>query len=216
MLPKYFGEDFATGPLATILRYVICIQLCEVGVIGIRVIFMTSAITSWYQIEILKVLSNVLPSKKYLTLYRENAVVSKLIFDYNRTVTTFGLSALFFGLIIGVNLILYAAQRQEYALVIISLVFTTAAYIMLHTFFLFGCNIYTVSGRILFRWKTMQNIFYTKTEFRETRMVLRSMKVICMPAGDAGIIDRDIKMNYMEKLLESLVDTIITRNTLMT
>lgn len=44
------------------------------------------------------------------------------------------------------------------------------------------------------------------------RKELRSSKSIAMPAGDFGIIDKDVKINYWDNLLDNVVNVILSVN----
>lgn len=67
----------------------------------------------------------------------------------------------------------------------------------------------------MFLWRTEVDGIKERKRRRELQRVVRSLQIISLPAGDAGIIDVDIKVNYTENLLGCLTDSIVTKNTLL-
>lgn len=55
----------------------------------------------------------------------------------------------------------------------------------------------------------------TGTSKAYMRRVVKSLQVISIPAGNVGIIDIDMKINYWQHLLENVVNSVVMVNELM-
>ncbi len=76
---------------------------------------------------------------------------------------------------------------------------------------LFGCLFYSFSMNLLKKWNNDNN-FCTQGAISKAylKRVLKSLPSISFPAVMVGIIDSEIKMNYMDNLLQTAVNTVLT------
>lgn len=212
LLQKVLHIPIISALLSKTFRLFLCIYILQVGIISFRAALLTAVVSAMYRIEVLRVLTQLPLRKHNLKIYRENAIVTKIVYDFEFSSTRFGLMAMYFGIILSVNVIITGLDKQQLALVVITATFLIIQVFILQLFFKIGCSYFMFSSRILRNWNIdISNLCSSR---RELRRIISSLRIISMPAGEAGIIDRDIKMNYMENLLGNLVDLIITRNSL--
>lgn len=214
VLPKVFGADTATGFVGKLCRFFLCVQLMEVAIISYRALFLTAIVSSFHRIEILKVLSDRVPIKQHIAMYRESAVISRIMHDFEFTTAKWSLVALFFAILLGVNITIIGIERGQTTLVVITLTFTLAAIFILHIIFVIGCSFHNISDNVLFQWSMTKHNVYSRRETDALKRTLRSLQIISYPAGGMGIIDKDMKISYWESLLGNLVDTIMARDSL--
>ncbi len=65
---------------------------------------------------------------------------------------------------------------------------------------------------MLNKWKFELYIFNSKAYVRR---IIKSLQVISIPAGNVGIIDVEIKFNYLQNLLDNIVNSVVMINDLM-
>ncbi len=107
------------------------------------------------------------------------------------------------------NVIIIGIKKNAPLLIIIGIAMIILLTVGLYIMFYVGCYFYILSQRIIRNWKRLAfKDGYAK------RLVL-SLPIIALPAGDAGIIDIEIKIHYIEKLLRALGDSIITVQTVL-
>lgn len=216
MLPSILGYPSAANTvLGKVTRYLLCLHIVHSGVASFRSLFLTAIVGVVYRIEMLRALSSLPATEENIAIYRENAIIAKITYNFELISTRAGLTVLFVGIMLGVNIIIVAYEHGQFLLVALTATFTLVIFIILQLFFLFGCKLYTFSGRTLFSWKMEVNAGKHRQTRSWLKRVMKSLKVISMPAGDAGIIDVDIKVNYSENLLGYLADSIVTKNTLL-
>lgn len=218
MDPFFLLHKALPNPLPAALLYkpsrlFICIYVVQVGVISFRAALLTAAISAMYRIEVLRVLAKLPLRHKNVKIYKESAIIARIVYDFEFSSARFGLLAMYFGIVLTVNVILTGQDKQQFTLVLITATFLIIQVTILQLFFKIGCSYHMHSIQILRNWNIDVYGLHSWNR-KEVRRILRSILIISMPAGEAGIIDKDIKTNYMEKLLGNLIDLVITRNSL--
>lgn len=203
------SEQKLIGKLA---RYILFTYSVQVAPISFRAMYLTAFITSFTRAEILQALSDRLPIKHYIAAYREVAVVTRLMYENEIKSSRTGLTGLFFGLLLGVNSIIIAVDRQQGILIVISILFVVLHLVVLHIFFSIGCKFYNESSSMLCRWNRKIRHVHNRDESKLLKRVLSSLQKISVPAGGVGIIDKDMKVSYLDTLQGYLVDTIMAIN----
>lgn len=84
-------------------------------------------------------------------------------------------------------------------LVIPAFMLTFAVFVSLNVTFWTTCKIYENSIGLLRTWR---NDAIQRSDRGYARRVLKAMQVLSLPAGEVGIMDRDIKINYLSAVLE--------------
>lgn len=74
-----------------------------------------------------------------------------------------------------------------------------------------GCSLFQASTSVLETWKRkLSRSMGVNTRFR--RRLMKSLKPIAWPAGTVGIIDDDMKISYLQRLLGHSVDMVMYTN----
>lgn len=104
----------------------------------------------------------------------------------------------FFILVAGVSCIIIGIYVGKFMLYFCALVATIPFCVVLQLVFSTTCCIFENSQTVLRKWlgqaKRMRDAGYLKRE-------VMALRVLAMPAGNAGIMVRDIKMNYYNGIL---------------
>lgn len=214
MLLKDLGVRQAGGMASQLLRSLFAIHIFQVGTLSFRLLYLTSFMIAVHRIELLWALANNNLSKRLMDLYTETAIVERHMNGFELKATSAALSILFVGIVFCVNVIISAVERNNFVLVLAIPVVLLVFVVVLHLFFTIGCLFFDLSGLALHRWKKQVNSLRTKREVKFVSKLLNSLRVVSVPAGNVGIIDRDIKGNYWDKLLGTVADILITKNNL--
>lgn len=77
--------------------------------------------------------------------------------------------------------------------------------------FALGCAFFSISKSLLQKWKTEAKL-YKQSDISKIRMwrIVKSLELISIPAGNVGVIDKDITMNYMNYLLQNIINVLLT------
>lgn len=118
--------------------------------------------------------------------------------------TTIVLGFIFTSFSSSFNILFIGIKKNAPVLIISGISIIILSSVSLDILFFIGCSFYKLTKRILQNWKHL-----TLKDAYLKRLVL-SLQIMAMPAGDVGIIDVYIKINYLEKLLRTVVDSIIT------
>lgn len=212
-LQELGNESLILPPL---IRSIIFVYLIKVGLVDFRAMWFTAALNATYRIELLWILKGRLPTNANIALYRENLIANRIMAAFDLGSTRISLSALFFGILLGVSVTIVAVERNEPLLCLISVFFIISNVVILQMVFSIGCSFFTHSGDMLRRWRRQIYEVYGRRDIKEMKRVITSLRITSMTAGGVGIIDRDIKVNYSENLLGNLVDLLVTRNSLIT
>ncbi|CAL8129934.1 unnamed protein product [Orchesella dallaii] len=80
----------------------------------------------------------------------------------------------------------------------------------------FGGDLYKMSEEMLSKWKR-QLVTTSSSEWdrKVARKSLRMCRRIAIPVGDIGVIDRDIKINYINNMLNFTIDALVTTDKLL-
>ncbi len=144
------------------------------------------------------------PNFSTVGYYYQYQIVSNVMHLYEYDASTMVLSGVFLLCIIFCNVFVIAFREKMYIFIFISLGLLIVAIGLLNILFGFGCSFYTSSSKILFQWKRASG------KSAILRRILNSLQIIAIPAGEAGIIDIDIKGNYLYRLLENCTSSVLT------
>lgn len=161
-----------------------------------------------HRTKLLQILENwKLPTTNSIRFYRECQIVANIMRPVDYKQYTLLLSGLYLLFIVFVNILVFGIRKSSPLLLFVGLMFIVVCAICLSVTFLVGCSLFKSSCLILKNWRrSFELCIYS----RFTQKMLRSLKVIAIPAGDAGIIDVSMKVNYLANLLLNVVNSIIT------
>lgn len=121
-------------------------------------------------------------------------------------VSTGVLSVFFVGMIMGVNVAFLGILLDEIIFEVMGAsLFMFSCGILQITFF-FCCHIFEDSSALLVNWRCAARI---KKDGGYFQRVVSSMRVIAIPAGNVGIFDKEIKMNYFDEVVNYAANVIV-------
>jgi len=195
-----------------IFRYVAVSYVSLLIVASFRTLAICGIVGGFYRGKLLLWMSCQTINLPIINLYRQALLAQKVMnsFDYKASAATFGCA---FGVIIfGVYVCILGQIRESAMLICVGAIGIFGGCVLLQCFFLVGCAYYKNSVKALAKWRIDLGKSGPSRFFRR---VVKSLKPVAMPAGEVGIIDQDIKINYSDKLLEYVVDVVISTNEIM-
>lgn len=108
----------------------------------------------------------------------------------------------------------FLACKQENTIVMLLSGSIFLSYVMLlQLTFMGGCKIFKQSTKLLRKWKKLLRANSKRTKYGDyLERVVTSLRIVSLPAAYFGVIDMDIKINYLDKLLDCLMTVLITLN----
>lgn len=179
------------------------------GVTGFRAMYLTTIMEQIHRVEMLKALISQIPVQEHVRIYRENLLISRIIYDFEFRANRAGFVALFVAILLAANGIILALTQKRVLVAIIAALFAFAVTIVLQIAFTVGCIFFIASGNILQKWRRNTDVAANKRKKTELFKVLNSMRRISVPAGGAGIVDREMILTFWDKLLGDLIDSSI-------
>ncbi len=157
-------------------------------------------------VKLLFYLNRMLVSYYHVKMYRQVRICIYLNYTLLKVVLGIFLSLSFFVVIFSINLSIFG---WNFLPLIVYLMAPTIA-IIFFVFLIFsldiGSFIYEITLKTLNKWK--REVHQT-VKVNYLKRVLNSMRPIALPVGDVGIVDRDIKVNYMDTLMVGIVNGLI-------
>lgn len=155
-------------------------------------------------------------SLNIIKIFQEIEIVLQMLYSAVSALTALILSFAFICTLLCTLTIYVGFKQNNLALALPCLVMTCISIAFVQVTFAIGCIFFTVSRSLFRKWKTEASL-YKQSGVSRTQMsrMVKSLRVIYIPAGNFGIIDTDIKMNYMNNLLENIVDILLTSNNVL-
>lgn len=201
----YYSKEMEFVITFKILRLIFYIYFAHVVFTSTRTMFLATTSFALYRLFFLKDLQlERRPSHASILFYQESYIVLNIMRSFELKITSFVLVTVYSIFILFWNVVIIAIRKKIGLLFMIGMSMICIATIGLHILFAVGCCFYKSSTRILRDWKSAKHLS------RYKRKTIGSLPVIALPAGGAGIIDIEIKINYLDNLLGSIVDSIVT------
>lgn len=209
VLQKIMGIPGHDNFFVKLYRTISTIHLSQAGVAGFRAMYLTTIMEQLHRIEMLKALLSRLPIKEYIGVYRENAYIGRVLYEYEFRANKTGFVTLYFAILLTAGIIIMAVGQQKYLLAAVAVTFAIGISGILQIAFNIGCIFFTTSGKVLQKWKKKAIIGYKRRRNQELIKVLKSIQPITVPAGGAGIVDRGMIITFWDKVLGDLIDAIV-------
>ncbi len=195
--------------ILNLFRFLAWLQVALFSAVNLRTLFVTAMVQGFYRISLLKIMTKKGPAKNMIKLYREQLIVLNVIHSFDYKATSVGYSYICFLILAAVNGVMIGQERENPMLTAISVCMITMNLVILHFLFLLGCSFYSFSKAILRKWS--QQIGMKRGPVGYLKRVLKSLPVIAMPVGDIGIVNQDMKINYLNRLLGYVVEGMMAR-----
>lgn len=145
-------------------------------------------------------------SYDHIKMYRQVRICIYLNYTLFKVLLGTFLSLSFFIIIFSLNLSIFGWSFLPLKVYIMAPIMT----LLFLMFLIFSLNIgsflFEITSKTLNKWKREVNKGYRANFLKR---VLKSMRPIALPVGDVGIIDRDIKVNYIDTLMVGIVNVLI-------
>ncbi len=212
MFPEYYNFlTFYQNIMFKLVCFIIYSIMTHLLLPGLINLLVTTFSLGIYRTILLKNLQKQgKPNIFLVRFYRQCQIVSKVLQPFEYDASSAVLCTVFVLCVLYLNVIFIALHKNLNLLMILCSGLLTFYIGMLHLLFVFGCSFYNYSFKTLAQWKAV-------TERRHQYMykTLRSLQIIAVPAGEAGIIDIEIKANYLYSLLINSTNSILTMRSIV-
>lgn len=154
---------------------------------------------------LLRIEKCIQPSNMLINFYNQCVIVSKIIKLYDVNITSMVLCSAFFSCLIFSNIFVLGCRRGIPLFIIPSLTIFDGFLLILNAMFIMGCIFFKSSTKTLRNWRHT-----TRRKSLSMSKQIKSMSVISVPAGNMGIIDVEIKVNYFYSLLMNTTNSMLT------
>lgn len=199
--------------LLQLLRLFVILYSMYIGIIVFRVMLILGLTEILTRIALLQIVCKVPLSLDGMRLYQESMVAMRIVRKCETFAMALILTGMFALILICFNGFLIFAEDQQLGLAGFCVVFIFYCCVILEIFFKAGALMLEFSQGTLFKWENVcqENTGMSKVLYKR---VLKRMHKITLPAGNVGVVDRDIKSNYYECLLNYIINIVITRNSM--
>ncbi len=203
--------SISNSKLLDVLSFVLAIHEGQIMTLVIRCILIPIVLQSFTRLCLVYILSKESVSALRIRLYSEIRIISLLSLDLEKTMSGFLLGVVFWFVLLGTGTLYVGIRKNDISMAIPAFTISCLGVVIIQTLFWFGCSFNMFSTILLHKWKNDKN-WYTKGVASKAflKRVLKSLPAISMPAGTVGIIDNEIKMNYMNGLLQNITSTVLT------
>lgn len=192
-----------------IIRIVIMILLSQWIAIGIKFCTILSlSMAASFQNIVNTVLIRKL-SYSNILIYRQLVVERNILKCFEQNLTSLGLFAIFFILVVSINGTIIAWKFDKLVLFTMALVMFVFTLGLVVIGFHLCCSIYEISVKIQTVWASQLSTVPTYSKLLLRKLVV-SCKVLSIPAGHVGIIDREIKVNFFRVTSDTAVNLLMS------
>lgn len=143
---------------------------------------------------------------KEVKFYKTMQLAFNILRGFAIALGSCALSMAFVGLVVGVNATLIGLRMRNPMVYVSSFGLSLMIIGLLQVGFIANCSVFENSGKILQRWK--EHAGYRR-DGGFAKRVVRSLRVMSIPACDIGIVDKDIKMNYCDGVLNYILTALM-------
>ncbi len=202
------SSQFLDNFLFQVFRFISTVLASHIGSTSIRTMGLLCYSTGIHRAKLLQLLESWKhPTLSSIRFYRENQIVSNIIRPVDYKMYTLMFCSLFLLFIVFINILVLGVRKDIPVLILLASTLLIFCSVCLKLAFLVGCSFFKSSRIVLGNWRRSLELRIYSAYMKK---VLRSLKVIAIPAGEAGIVDVDMKVNYLTNLLLNIVNGIIT------
>lgn len=197
--------------LVKVLRTAFAFHEGLIMVLSLRFLCIPVLFQAFSRLCLLRIMSTKSISKLRIRLYTEIKTVSAIMIKFE--VLAYGslLVVVFVYVLVGTGAMYIGIQKNHVAMAMPAFVVACSGLAFIQIIFQFGCSYYKFSMRIKYNWGNEQNVnIESKMSKAFLSRLIKSLQPVSLPAGNVGIIDKDIKMNYMDNVLQNVVSMVLT------
>lgn len=153
-------------------------------------------------------------SKKSLSIFRirlyaEMQIISTSMRHLEKIMAGILLAGVCLFVVFGTGSLYVEIRRNDISMALPAFTIACLGVIFVQLLFHFGCFFNNYSTDLLASWKNYTS-FCNRGEYNSAylKSILKSLQPMSLPAGFFGIIDTEVKVNYMNNLLLNLVNTV--------
>ncbi|CAL8140853.1 unnamed protein product [Orchesella dallaii] len=193
-------------------RYVLSFLSSQAMLLNFRALSMTGYFVGVSAMALLKRLEKKPLNPFILMEYKELQIAIAVAFGLVNSlfggVVAFG----FIGQVIGLNVLIFAAEGKTNAVVVgMSSFFSAVTLFILCFSFAVGCSINERSLKIKEKW-SKDLIYYRRFQGNILRRQLLGCRLLALPVGSVGILDKKVKINYFNHTLNNIVNVMLVMN----
>lgn len=199
--PNYFSS---LNSILIVSRALVSILYVHVVYMGPRIyhILMQSSGPLWMNV-VESLLSANKPNIALLELYRQQCIVVKNCAPAQISTSSISLSTYFLLLVFGVNAVLTWISAEECVLAVGGAIYMGYVFFNVMSSINLACKLYRVTDNLLKNWRSRLGLS------KYVRLVLRSFCKMTSPAGSMGVIDNDMKLHYLDNLVNYVVNVLM-------
>ncbi len=157
-------------------------------------------------VKILAYINQINLNHFQIKLFKELQISIRLIHSMQKYMNGIFLCLAFFTLLLSINLSILGWNFLPFKFWIFAPLVANTVFLFVIIILQVDSFVFEITSNTLKRWKGQ---VYQVIKFKYMKRVLKSMKPISLPVGDMGIIDQEIKVNYLQGLMDYLVNTLI-------
>lgn len=147
-----------------------------------------------------------------ISVYKEMAVERNFLIEFEKFFSGIGLTGLYWFIVVSLNGVVVAIKLRNSQLFIVMNTMSALGLLIITFIFVFCCSIYENTVAILQQWKIQ--VASCRNRF-VLRKIIRSCRPLPVPAGNVGILDREIKMNYFHFVIVNTINHMLVINYFM-
>lgn len=141
-------------------------------------------------------------------MYQEMQIINTVVQRVGQFGTGVFFAASFFAMLIGAVVAITSIRSNHLTVFIPAIWMTIFMWVLLELVFYCGCSQLKISKQLLREWK-IETEFKKGCGHKNTFRVVLSLRRLAAPAGSVGIIDENIKINFLNLYLNSLVSFLL-------
>lgn len=188
-----------------LISFAVFAQWVFVGIKCGTIIVLTTSVSSQ---NVLKIVRKQKLCYSGILMYKQFVVTSNILRPFQEVVASLGFFVIFVFLVISTVGAFIAWKLDKLVVLSLMLVLGGVTLVLLLITFDVCCSIYETSVNIRSKWAA--NLKIVPKFFRLfLRKLIASCRIVTIPAGFVGIIDKEIKMHYLNVTVDTIVDLLI-------
>lgn len=142
-----------------------------------------------------------------ISTYAQVAIGVKLVEPLLIKLSTVLLGGVFIGIVFGIHVTMVGIYQKDYETIAVVVGVLSVCVCGLAFQLKLGCVVFQASRSVVRSWNMDRTKGVKKDAYKDK--LFRSLKPLALPAGNIGVIDEEIAMNYYENLLHYILDVVI-------
>lgn len=206
-LKPFAPEVILASPYFTVFRHVITQIFGQWAVSCPRTVAVVILSTGLNVVKLVKFMVRPRMSYKTILLYKHLIIFLNVAWPILKKISAAFLTLAFFVLVCGSNTLFAGIKRGNIMMVALSVILLFACFVSIQVSFHIAVNMHITTGKLLHSWKETASRHSNRMKW--TKIVV-GLPQLAIPAGNVGIIDKEIKKNYFIAVLEYSINLLLT------